>query len=135
VSRQYLDTSAAAKLLVEEAESAALSSYLDAERPDLVACVLLETELRRLAVRLDLAQDAVTAVLDGVTLYEVPPSLYREVGLLPGRHLRSLDAIHVAAANRLAVGTVLAYDQRLLAAARAVGLHTTSPSSAAAPGR
>jgi predicted nucleic acid-binding protein len=132
VSRQYLDTSAAAKLLVEEPQSAALAAYLDAEGPELVACALLETELRRVAVRLDLGQEAATAVLDGVTLYEVPPSLFREAGLLPGPRLRSLDAIHVAAAGRLSVGRVIAYDERLLAAARGAGLHTVSPSGGTA---
>lgn len=127
----YLDTSAGAKLLVEEAESAALATYLDERDVSLVACALFETELRRLAVRHDLDQQAVTAVLDNVALYELPPSLYREAGLLPGRHLRTLDALHLAAAIRLGVDAVVSYDERLGQAARAWGFAVVAPGVAA----
>ncbi|WP_142060425.1 PIN domain-containing protein [Pseudonocardia kunmingensis] len=51
---------------------------------------------------------------------------YREAGLLPGRHLRSLDALHVAAALRRDADVMLSYDHRQLAAADAVGLRTLS---------
>ncbi|MCO5301254.1 MAG: hypothetical protein M9886_15000 [Candidatus Nanopelagicales bacterium] len=44
-----LDTSAALKLLIEEAESPALAQTVDSEQPDFVACWLLEIELRRAA--------------------------------------------------------------------------------------
>jgi predicted nucleic acid-binding protein len=61
VSRWYVDTSAAMKLIVDEAESDAAASAIDAERPDLVACILLETELRRAVDRYAaLTQEAVT---------------------------------------------------------------------------
>lgn len=46
----YLDTSAAAKLLIEEPESAARAEWADDASVELVATLLLETELRRLAV-------------------------------------------------------------------------------------
>jgi hypothetical protein len=51
---RYLDTSAAAKLLVEEDESDALVAYLDrtVDGQDLISSALLETELRRLAIRI-----------------------------------------------------------------------------------
>ena len=52
MSRWYLDTSAALKLLVEEAESAVLARTIDEEQPDLVACLRLETELRRACRRI-----------------------------------------------------------------------------------
>ncbi len=38
----------------------------------------------------------VTQFLTGVSLYEMPGSLFREAGLLPGADLRSLDALHLA---------------------------------------
>lgn len=125
--RAYLDTSAAAKLLVEEAESAALASRLDDDAVTPVASFLVETELRRLAVRLELPQAAVTAILDGVDLYDLPPGVFREAGLLPGRSLRSLDALHLAAAIRLETDVLVTYDARLAATAGDVGLTALAP--------
>ena len=49
MSTWYLDTPAALKLILEEAESAALIEAINAERPTLAASYLLETELRRSA--------------------------------------------------------------------------------------
>ena len=53
--RHYVDTSAAAKLLVAETESDALAEFLDRALVDgdaVGSSLLLETELRRLGVRL-----------------------------------------------------------------------------------
>ncbi len=122
----YIETSAAAKLLVEEEASARLAEHLDALPEAPVSCLVLETELRRLAVRVELPQTAVTALLERFDLLETDRSLYREAGLLPGRNLRSLDALHVAAALRLNADVMLSYDRRQIAAAEAVGLPTTA---------
>jgi len=118
----YLDTSAAVKLLVEEPESVALAQYLDQPNLETVACLLLETELRRFAVRHAIPQQEVTAILDTVSLYEMPHSLYYEAGILPGRHLRSLDALHLVAAVRLGTDVIVSYDNRLQEAAAELGL-------------
>lgn len=127
-SRWYLDTSAALKLLVEEAESTALALAIDRQQPDLVACWLLDTELRRAVQREEvLTQDVVTGLLDGVALYEAPPSLFREAGLLPGARLRSLDALHLAAAIRIGVDHLVTYDNRMGDSARLVGLSVLAP--------
>jgi uncharacterized protein len=122
----YIETSAAAKLLIEEEASARLAEHLDALPEAPVSCLVLETELRRLAVRVELPQTAVTALLERFDLLETDRSLYREAGLLPGRNLRSLDALHVAAALRLNADVMLSYDRRQIAAAEAVGLPTTA---------
>lgn len=128
MSRWYLDTSAALKLIVEEPESEALAGAIDEEGRDLVACLLLETELRRAMHRHPaLGQELASDVLDGVSLYEVPGSLFREAGLLPGAALRSLDALHLTAAVRLSVDAVVTYDVRMVDAARSLGLRTLSP--------
>lgn len=124
----YLDTSAALKLIVEESESDALAQGIDREQPDLVACWLLETELRRAAQREEhLSQHLVSEFLEGVGLYEVPASLFREAGVLPGAHLRSLDALHLAAAIRIGVDRVLTYDSRMQDSARSLGLNVIAP--------
>lgn len=128
MSQWYLDTSAALKLLVEEPGSEALARELDREQPDLVACWLLETELRRATHREPaLGQQLVSELLDGVNLYEVPPSLFREAGLLPGANLRSLDALHLAAAVRIGVDRVVTYDTRMADSARSLGLSVLAP--------
>lgn len=129
MSRFYLDTSAAAKLLVEEAESAPLALWADGAGLSLVATHLLETELRRFASRHDLPQADVSEILSRVDLHDLPPSLYREAGLLPGPALRSLDALHLAASIRLDVEALVTYDIRLAGAARELGLPVHAPSA------
>lgn len=121
----YLDTSAAAKLLVEEEESAALAAWADGAEP--VSSLLLETELRRFAMRVGLPQQAVTALLDRVPLFDLPASIFHEAGVLAGEHLRSLDALHLAVALRLGVSGVVTYDARMASAAADLGLAVVSP--------
>jgi predicted nucleic acid-binding protein len=128
LSLWYLDTSAALKLVVEESESGALAQSIDHEQPDLVACWLLETEMRRAAQREEhLTQQIVSEFLEGVGLYEVPASLFREAGVLPGAHLRSLDALHLAAAIRIGVDRIVTYDMRLKDCAGSLGLNVFAP--------
>lgn len=128
MSRCYLDTSAALKLLVEEAESEALADELRRRTPALVACLLLETELRRVVAREPaLTQRAVSELLRGVDLHELPPPLFTEAGLLPGAGLPSLDALHLAAAIRLEVESVITYDVRMTEAATSLGMLVLAP--------
>jgi predicted nucleic acid-binding protein len=124
----YLDTSAAVKLLVEEAESAALAEFVDQPDLEVMSCLLLETELRRFALRHVLPQAEVTAILDAISLYDMPRSLYYEAGILAGQHLRSLDALHLAAAVRLGVDVVVSYDNRMLESAADIGLNVLAVS-------
>lgn len=126
----YIESSAAAKLLVSEAASAPLADYLDelaANVSDVMSCVLLETELRRLAVRESLPQLGVTALLDRLDVIDLDREVYREAGLLPGKKLRSLDALHVAAALRAGADVMVTYDARQAAAAEASGLPVVAP--------
>jgi predicted nucleic acid-binding protein len=125
----YVETSAAAKLLVEEPESAALTKYLDdlVDRSPLISSMVLETELRRFAVRHDLNQSAVSDVLDRFDLIDLDRAIFVEAGLLPGTHLRSLDALHIAVAVRMGADSMVAYDVRQAESARAVGLRVVAP--------
>lgn len=126
----YVESSAAAKLLVSEPASAALAEHLDIlvrSGNRAVSCVVLETELRRLALREDLPQVDVTAVLEKLDIFQLDKDVYREAGLLPGRNLRSLDALHVAAALRVGADVMITYDNRQADAARASGLRVESP--------
>lgn len=123
----YVDTSALAALLIDQAESPALLDWLDQTRADLVSTDLLETELRRVAVREGFAQSDVTRLLDGVGLAALHRAVYRSAGFLPMPYLRTLDALHLEAAMRLDVLAILTYDHRLGEAARSAGFDVIAP--------
>ena len=126
----YVDTSALGALLIEQPESNALVEWLDQTTDLLVSSDLLETELRRIAVREGIDQGAVTRILDGVGLAALDRAVYRGAALLPMPYLRTLDALYLEAAMRLDATAVLTYDHRLGKAARAVGLQVIAPGTA-----
>lgn len=126
----YIETSAAAKILFIEPESKRLAAYLDqrvAAEDSLVCSVLLETELRRAAVRENAPQVAVTAILDRFDVFDLHRSTYTEAGILPGAGLRSLEALPIVAALRVGADVMVSYDHRQIEAAEAAGLRTVSP--------
>jgi uncharacterized protein len=128
--RWYVDASAAAKLLIEEGESDALSSFLERAvegGDDVGSGRLLETELRRLGIRLAVPQEHVTLVLERLDLLLPDDEVFRTAGLLPGSALGSLDALHVASALRWRADAIVTYDERQAMAARGVGLETMAP--------
>ena len=127
----YVDTSAAIKLLVEEPESAALASHLEAVRhgqDTLVASLLLHTELHCAANRRQehIDRDAVARVLSVIGLIDVESGDLTTAPLLPGR-LRSADAIHLATALRVNARAMVAYDGELSSAAKTAGISVLSP--------
>ena len=133
----YLDTSALVKLLVREEESDALRLVL-AQRPTehRVASALVRTELRRTVRRLpgDLMPEA-ERILAGLALVPVDDALLDIAGVLGPAVLRSLDAVHLAAALRVAPLTaVLTYDERMAASARSLGLPVWAPGTTATAG-
>lgn len=123
----YVDTSALGALLVAQPETEALVDWLDQAGGRLVSSDLLETELRRMAVREGRDQAKVSAILDGVSLAALDRATYRSAGLLPMPYLRTLAALHLEAAIRLDVRAVLTYDHRLGEAARSAGLDVVAP--------
>lgn len=123
----YLETSAAAKLIAREAETQALQIFLDDESTHVVSSALLETELRRAASREGIGQELVTDVLDKMELIDVDRAMYSHAGLLPGTHLRSLDALHIAAAMAAGADVIVSYDIRQKRAAGAAGMKTFAP--------
>jgi len=127
----YLDTSALVKFVVEEAESVELLQWLQTG----VECVssdLSRTELLRAVCRVarDRLEDA-RAVLDGLILLTLTTATFEAAGRLNPDHLRSLDAIHLAAALSLGddLDAVVTYDERFAQAARLAGVHVTAPGS------
>jgi len=130
LSALYLDSSAFIKLVVEETESAAVRSLLASRVVRRVSSALLRTESLR-AVR-HLGPDALATVREGlrrVDLIGIDDRILDAAGTLEPRVLRTLDAIHLATA--LAVGddleAIVTYDERMVEAARLVGLSTATP--------
>ena len=126
--RVYVDTSAAAKLMLLEAESVALQSFANRNDVELVSSTLLETELRRIAIRNQIPQAMVTRILDGISMFDLAGSDFKSAGLLPGETLRSLDALHLQGAVVAEVDCVLTYDTRMSELAEAsVGIPVIQP--------
>lgn len=126
----YLDSSAIVKLAVEEPESAALRRYLRRRRP-LVTSALARTEVAR--ALLPLGEAAVRRgddALSRLELVRINDRILSAAGSLLPAELRSLDAIHLATARQLGVdlGRVVTYDDRLAAAAAALGWPVAAPS-------
>lgn len=129
----YLDSSALMKLVREETETEALQAWL-ASQPEIpvVTSELGRVEVLRAARRA--GPDALTearAVIGDVDLVPLDrgvQDLACEIGDPP---LRTLDALHLASAVLLGddLTALVAYDDRLLTAARATGLPTITPQS------
>jgi len=125
----YVDSSALVKLVVEEPESAALRRHLRRRSP-LVASALVRTEVVRAV--LPQGEGAVAraqSVLSLLDLVRVNDEILRAAGTLLPQEVRSLDAIHLATAVHLGrdVASLVTYDERMTAAARALKLRTVAP--------
>jgi uncharacterized protein len=127
----YLDSAAVVKLVHAEPESPALRAWLD-ERSETgwASSVLLEIETFRALARY--APEAVTRlhpVLDQIDLIDMSPRIRILAQTIRPVTVRSLDAIHLAAALsiRRSLTSFVTYDKRLLDAAMAAGLPTDSP--------
>ena len=125
----YLDTSAASKLILDEAETAALRAFLR-EWPRQVSSQLVEIELTRTVRRK--AQSRIV-LLDNffadMYLRPIEDDVVILAGLVEPATLKSVDSIHLATAVLLreAIGCFVTYDTRLTDAARAVGLPVVAP--------
>ncbi len=125
----YLDSSALVKLVVAEPESPALRRYLR-RRPTRVSCALARVEVVR-AVRPH-GPDVVARarrVLARVRLLRLDDVLLDAAAVIDPAVLRSLDAIHVAAAQSFggSLGSLVTYDVRLREAAEQLGLAVAAP--------
>lgn len=125
----YLDSSALVKLAVHEPESPALRRYLRRRQP-LISSALARTEVSR--ALLPLGPEAVRRgqdVLARVDLARVNDRVLSAAGRLLPADVRSLDAIHLATAQELGddLTGIVTYDDRMAAAARALGLRVSAP--------
>ncbi|MFN0152765.1 MAG: type II toxin-antitoxin system VapC family toxin [Gaiella sp.] len=133
----YADASALVKLVLDEPESDALRAFLaDA---DLVSCELVLAEVPRAVRRaaghdpglpLDVLLARSSDVLETLALLPLDGTLLIAAGAIAEPALRTLDAIHVAAALDVApTDGFVSYDERQAAAARLADLRTFAPGS------
>lgn len=113
-----------------EPETAVLQAWLAETTGDWVSSDLARAELTR-AVRRVARDELVRArvVLDSVILIEITTAIFEEAGRLEPEVLRTLDAVHLAAA--LALGddleAIVTYDERLAAATHSNGIASIAP--------
>jgi len=127
----YLDSSALVKLAVVEPETDALRDLLRANSSANTTSEIAPVEVVR-AVRIvdDSLLPKAFEVVAAVDLIPVSPEVLAMARDIDPPLLRTLDAIHLASAKligRVDLTAFVAYDGRLLDAARAAGLPTSSP--------
>lgn len=126
----YLDTSAFLKLVVAEPESAALRRFL-ARWVERTSCALLRTEAIRALRRAgyDGRVAGARRLIQAMRIIRLDEPLLDRAATLEPRHLRSVDAVHLAAALTLGsdLGVLITYDDRLSAAAREQGMRVERP--------
>lgn len=125
-----MDTSALVKLVVHEAETEALRSWIERQSPTLVSSDLARTELVRAVRRIAPAKALqCRAVLDSIILTSVATATFEAAGRLDPPLLRTLDSIHLATALELGdeLDAMVTYDDRLAEAAKVNGISVTAP--------
>lgn len=123
------------KLIRDERETASLQALI--RDADLISCALVLTEVPRAVRRaaasepslpLDALIAQASALIDALALVPLDDALLAVAGALEEPALRSLDAIHVAAAAGVSPITgFVSYDERQSAVARLAGLRTVAP--------
>jgi uncharacterized protein len=126
----YLDTSAALKLVIPEAETPALEMWI-AER---AAVPRVSSRLLRIEMLRSIARNApgrvsranvILSSIAALSIDDIAPT----AEVIGDRTLRSLDAIHLATAHELRteLTAFLCYDKRLSDSARMLGLPVEAP--------
>ena len=127
--RAFFDSSALVRLVREEEESVALRRFL-ADSTHHYASALVRAEVPRAARRADARAPArAHMLLDELDLIHIDEPLLADSAQVEGRDLRTLDAIHLAAAMAIRddLDVFVTYDARLAAAAEAEGFRVESP--------
>lgn len=130
MSALYLDSSAFVKIVVEEEGSSALRAFLRERAGRRVSSLLLRAEGLRAVRHLGPAALAqVREALRRVDLIGIDDRILDAAGTLEPRVIRTLDAIHLATAAAIGddLEAIVTYDQRMVDAARLMGLPTATP--------
>jgi uncharacterized protein len=130
VSALYLDTSVLGRVLLDEPDTAVIRRELGRfERH--ISSRLLRVELRRLGLRKDMLE-YVDELLSGKVLIPLDETILAAAETIAPSVVRTLDAIHLATAVRLAgagqLDALMTYDKQLSEGAREYGITVLSPS-------
>lgn len=127
----YLDTSALTKLVVQEHESDALESFLSSHEHDqLFVAALARTELVRAVLRRGLLElvPHTRRLLSRIDQAPLTARLLDHAAMLASSSLRTLDAVHLAAAHTAPdLRALVTYDARLADAAKSFGMRVAAP--------
>jgi predicted nucleic acid-binding protein len=134
----YMDTSALTKLLITEPETDELRVWLRThidQGESAATSTLGRVELMRTVARYGEAGQSERAryLLDGLDVLPLTEAVMTLAESIGPETLRSLDAIHLAAAAHFTqeLTAFVTYDHRLLDGCREIGLTTASPGAAA----
>jgi predicted nucleic acid-binding protein len=129
-SLAYVDASALTKLILDEPESDAMQRwYIESDR---VTCSVLGIiETRRAVRRREHDATHLDVILRSVVVLDLDADLAMLAAAAQPVTLRTLDAVHLAAAQRLGaeIDAFVTYDDRLAAAARDAGLPVVRPAA------
>lgn len=125
----YIDTSALLKLITVEDESSAMRAWYASHSP-IWSSQLLYTEALRAGARLGIEIAIVEEALDTVSMVLPSVTTFFAAGRLLPLELRSLDALHLATAIEIGddLEGFVAYDDRLIGAAKAASIEVITPS-------
>lgn len=121
----YVDSSALVPLIKTEQRSAELRGYLSDLVDDqhlLVSGQLVETELHRAARRQGISAHVVDQLLQLINVFEHESSDFTVAGQYAVESLGSLDALHLAAAQRSGAVAMITLDAQLASVAAVMGL-------------
>lgn len=126
----YVDTSAAAKLVLREGGSSAMRRWARTHDMQLCSSDIVRIELQR-AVRSHVPElrPRVRSILDALLLTAVSTEMCVRAARVEPSSLRSLDDLYLVAAMDLGgdLEGIVTYDERLAEAARANGIPVISP--------
>ena len=125
----YVDTSAFVKLVVTEEHTSAMRRWAEAHDGDLFSSDLLRTEALRAARRHSpAALLEARQRLDTLVILRLTSDICERAAELDPEVLRSLDALHLAAALTVTeLDGIVTYDRRLAAACGAHGVAVSNP--------
>lgn len=128
--QNYLDTSATTKLILTEDGSAEMHRWVRTHPDSVTSSELLRTELLRTVRRFrPEASTQATELIRSITLTTPTVSTYELAARLEPRSLRSLDALHLAAALELGdeLEGIVTYDEQMVEAAGLLGIAVVTP--------
>ncbi|WP_336662660.1 type II toxin-antitoxin system VapC family toxin [Leucobacter sp. USHLN154] len=125
----YLDTSVALRILLGHSQSA-IDWYdnLADRRATFVSSRILELEMKRVLRRESIAVDGADEFLSELALLAVDNRLITEAAAIRP-HIKSLDALHLASAQRIGAGnvTIVTHDANMATVADSLGFDVVDP--------